>query len=100
LAACLIVGLIITPVARRRRMPFAALGFASVVSLIPGVFLFRMASGLTQLAGGSHTTPELISGTIADGMTATVIILAMSFGLILPKMVIDSLSDRSKQTRP
>jgi uncharacterized membrane protein YjjP (DUF1212 family) len=100
MAACLIVGLIITPVARRRRMPFAALGFASVVSLIPGVFLFRMASGLTQLAGGSHTTPELISGTIADGMTAAVIILAMSFGLILPKMVIDGLSDRSTQARP
>jgi uncharacterized membrane protein YjjP (DUF1212 family) len=99
LAACLIVGLIITPVARRRRMPFAALGFASVVSLIPGVFLFRMASGLTQLASGSHTTPELISGTIADGMTATVIILAMSFGLILPKMVIDHLSDRSTRAR-
>jgi uncharacterized membrane protein YjjP (DUF1212 family) len=99
LAACLIVGLIITPVARHRRMPFAALGFASVVSLIPGVFLFRMASGLIQLAGGSHPTLELISGTIADGMTATVIILAMSFGLILPKMVIDSLSDRSTRAR-
>jgi uncharacterized membrane protein YjjP (DUF1212 family) len=100
LAACLIVGLIITPVARRRRMPFAALGFASVVSLIPGVFLFRMASGLTQLAGASHPTLELISGTIADGMTATVIILAMSFGLILPKIVMDRLSDRSMQARP
>jgi uncharacterized membrane protein YjjP (DUF1212 family) len=100
LSACLIVGLIITPVARRRRMPFAALGFASVVSLIPGVFLFRMASGLTQLAGASHPTLEVISGTIADGMTATVIILAMSFGLILPKIVIDRLSDRSMKARP
>jgi uncharacterized membrane protein YjjB (DUF3815 family) len=100
LAACLIVGLIITPVARRRRMPFAALGFASVVSLIPGVFLFRMASGLTLLAGASHPTLELISGTIADGMTATVIILAMCFGLLLPKIVIDRLSDRSMQARP
>jgi uncharacterized membrane protein YjjP (DUF1212 family) len=100
LAACLIVGLIVTPVARRRRMPFAALGFASVVSLIPGVFLFRMASGLTQLAGASHPTLDLISGTIADGMTATVIILAMSFGLLLPKIVIDRLSDRSMQARP
>ncbi len=99
LAACLIVGLIITPVARRRRMPFAALGFASVVSLIPGVFLFRMASGLTQLASASHPNLDLISGTIADGMTATVIILAMSFGLLLPKIVIDHLSDRSMQAR-
>jgi uncharacterized membrane protein YjjB (DUF3815 family) len=99
LVACLVVGLILTPVARRSRMPFAAIGFASVVSLIPGVFLFRMASGLLQLAGGSHMTLELISATIADGMTAVAIILAMSFGLIVPKLAIDQISERSKQAK-
>jgi hypothetical protein len=56
-----------------------------------------MASGLLQLADGSHTTLELISATIADGMTAISIILAMSFGLIVPKMAIDRLSERSTQ---
>ena len=99
LIACLVVGLILTPVARRRHMPFAAIGFASVVSMIPGVFLFRMASGFLQLADGPHSTLELLSATIADGLTAATIIIAMSFGLIVPKLAIDLICQRSTQTK-
>jgi uncharacterized membrane protein YjjP (DUF1212 family) len=97
--ACVVVGLTLTPVAHRWHMPFAAIGFASVVSMMPGVFLFRMASGLLQLATNSNTTLELLSATIADGMTAVTIILAMSFGVIVPKIVIDSLGDKAMRSR-
>jgi uncharacterized membrane protein YjjP (DUF1212 family) len=99
LIACVVVGLILTPVSRRTHMPFAAIGFASVVSMMPGVYLFRMGSGLVQIAEGTQTMADLLN-TVASGATATMIILAMSFGLIIPKLSIDYFSDRSTQAEP
>jgi uncharacterized membrane protein YjjP (DUF1212 family) len=90
LVACLMVGTIMTPIADRLRLPFAGLAFASVVSLMPGVFLFRMAGGFVDLiALGDKASPDLLVGAIADGAMAILIVLAMTFGLILPKMCIE-----------
>jgi uncharacterized membrane protein YjjP (DUF1212 family) len=90
LVACLLVGTVVTPVADRLRLPFAALAFAAVVSLIPGVYLFRMAGGLVGLMDlGRDAQPVLLLDTVIDGTTALVIVLAITFGLIFPKMCIE-----------
>jgi uncharacterized membrane protein YjjP (DUF1212 family) len=100
LVACLAVGLILTPVSHRAHMPFAAIAFASVVSMLPGVYLFRMASGLVQIATSAQPSSELISATIANGTTAGVIVVAMSFGLITPKLIIDFFSQWLRRGHP
>ena len=52
-----------------------------------------------QLAGSSQKTFELISATFADGSNAIHLILAMSLGLIVPKMAIDRLTKSSTEVK-
>lgn len=99
LAGCAFVGLVMAPVAGRRHLPFAAIGFASVVSMMPGSYVMRMAGGVVEIADGSHTTLALISGTIANGATAFLIILAMGIGLLVPKLVTDRVTTRPRGHR-
>ncbi len=100
--ACLVVGTVVTPVAVRLHLPFASIGFASVVSLLPGIFLFRMASGVEALVAlGAKAPANLLAQTVTDGITALLTILAMAFGLILPKMGIEAAwPGLSAQPRP
>ena len=90
LLASLIVGVIVTPVANRLDLPFAGLGFASVVSLMPGVYLFHMAGVLVEAISFGARAPEALwSGAAYDGSVAFMITLAIATGLILPKMLIE-----------
>ncbi len=99
--ACLVVGIIITPIPDRLRLPFAAVAFASVVSVIPGVFLFRMAGGFVELMTLSgNAPPDLLAAVLIDGTTAFMITLAMGFGLIIPKMCIQRFYPASVSLEP
>ncbi len=89
--ACLIVGIVMTLVAYNKKMPFASLAFAAVVSMIPGVFLFRMTSGVLTLTSGQNTSFNILNQTIDDGLNAVVIIIAMSIGLLGPKVILDKI---------
>ena len=87
LIACFIVGTIMTPVADRLRLPFAGIAFASVVSLIPGSYLFRMTGGMASLlADGAKATPELFFQVMSDAIGAILIVVAMTFGLVTPRI--------------
>lgn len=88
--ACFFAGLVATPLAHRLKIPFSALAFASVVSMMPGVFLFRMSSALVEIYTQAAKTAEPILATaLADGISAMVICLAIAFGVIVPKLAID-----------
>lgn len=88
-AACFLVGILVTLIADRLRFPFAAFAFASVVSMIPGVFLFEAAAALVEIGRQGAGAPSgLLVGAVANGTVALQIVFAMTLGLILPKMVI------------
>lgn len=100
LAACLIVGLIASPLAARLRYPFAGFAFASVVSMVPGVFLFESAASLVELtAQGTSASAQLLVGATVNGITALLITLAMTVGLIVPKMMFENAKERRERAR-
>jgi len=104
LVACLLVGVVMAPVSHRLHIPFAAVAFAAVVSLVPGVYVFRAIDALGGLpfgaaAGAAGASAEAtLLGAISDATTATIVVLAMAVGLALPKHIYAQLDDRRKQT--
>ena len=77
--ACVVAGLLLTPVARRYGASFAGVGFAAVVALVPGVFVFRGVAGLFDLS--VHATPEVVTAVAGDLSTGLVTLTAMGVGL-------------------
>jgi uncharacterized membrane protein YjjP (DUF1212 family) len=90
LVACMLVSVLVTPIVDRLHLPFAALAFSAVVSLMPGFFLFNAATGLVELVSIGPSAPAALLTSIAtSGATAFLIIMAMTFGLILPRMLFE-----------
>jgi uncharacterized membrane protein YjjB (DUF3815 family) len=98
LGACLLASVIVTPVADRLHLPFAALAFSAVVSLMPGFFLFNAATGLVELVSIGPSAPAaLLTSVAANGATAFLIITAMTFGLIIPRMLFERVMPSPKR---
>jgi uncharacterized membrane protein YjjP (DUF1212 family) len=92
LIASIFVSVLATPLADRLHLPFAAVAFSAVVSLLPGFFLFDAATSLVELVSIGPSAPAALLTSIATNcVTAFLIIMAMTFGLILPRMLFERL---------
>jgi len=95
-AACLLVGCAVSPLAHALQIPFSALAFASVVSLMPGVYLFQAAAEAMALVGPARPDASAIAlSLLQNGITAFLVVVAMTTGLILPKLLLDQIIGKS-----
>jgi uncharacterized membrane protein YjjP (DUF1212 family) len=85
LVSCLLVGTVLAPVAYLLRIPFAAIGFAAVVALVPGMYVFRTLAGLVQLTG--NASPALVTATASNGAVAALVVAGMAIGLAVPNHI-------------
>ncbi len=92
LISCLLVGIMLVPLSHFLRMPFAAIGFAAVVALVPGMYVFRMLSGVLQLQ--SSASPEVLTAAASDSAVAVSVVAAMAIGLVVPMRIRDILVRR------
>ena len=89
--ATLLAGTALAPLSRIFRLPFGASAFSSVVSLIPGMLMFDAASAVVAtIDRGSGADPAILLYAVRNAITAVVLILVMTAGLIMPKMVFDA----------
>ena len=93
--ASLVAGFMAAVLASKTQLPFAALAFSSVVAMIPGSYLFRMADYLFnfyQMGTNASAQESLLA--LNQGITAVVIVIAISIGVIFPKLCVDHFWDK------
>jgi hypothetical protein len=76
----MLISVLATPVVDRLHLPFAAIAFSAIVSLMPGFFLINAATGFIELVSIGPTAPAALLTSIAtSGATAFLIIMVMTF---------------------
>ncbi len=95
--ACLFAGIVVEPVTRKLHLPFAAVGFASVVAQVPGTTVVRISGGLVELQRLSNAAmPDAIANIFGDAGTALLTFVAMALGLAIPKSLYMRAGERSR----
>lgn len=69
------------------------LAIPSAIPLVPGVFLYRFIFEMLQI---NHLTPAELVDAMQSGVTAVLIIIAISVGIAAPNVLIGKFLDKSK----
>jgi len=90
LVACMLVSVLVTPVVDRLHLPFAALALLRRCLIDAGLFPVQRRNGSRRIGLDRASAPAaLLTSIAANGATAFLIIMAMTFGLILPRMLFE-----------
>jgi uncharacterized membrane protein YjjP (DUF1212 family) len=86
--AALVAATVLRPVSWRFGLPFSAIGFASVVSMLPGALVLRAFAALAQLdSAGPVDSAGLLTTATVDGTEAVLTVAALAVGFIVPTAV-------------
>jgi uncharacterized membrane protein YjjB (DUF3815 family) len=87
LAAASLMGLIGVYWARRYLLPRLTFCVAAVIPMIPGTYAFKTAIGIFTLHSGGYSA-EIMTQLMENGLTTLFILIALSFGLALPSIIL------------
>ncbi|GAA4499693.1 threonine/serine exporter family protein [Pseudaeromonas paramecii] len=87
LVASAAVGLLFVYVARRQLVPRPVFTVASIIPMIPGKYAFNTIIAVMSM-NNEGASPHLISAAIENGLQTLYILVALSFGLAIPPLIL------------
>jgi uncharacterized membrane protein YjjP (DUF1212 family) len=91
----LAVGVASSWMARSRKLPFAVIGFAGAVTMIPGLQIYRALAGALRLAQQGRTAdPGLVAATWGNALQGCLVVSGLSLGLILGARAVQLLAGK------
>jgi uncharacterized membrane protein YjjP (DUF1212 family) len=83
------VGVVSALIARACKVPFAVVAFAGAVTMMPGVQIYRGLAGALQLREQkSAANLATVSGALGDVVEASLVVSALTLGLVLAARIV------------
>lgn len=90
LFAGILVGTLSVPFARAKHAPPLIIAIPSVISMVPGAYIYRTILGMIDIATASANTkidPIIVTETIHNGVFSLFIVIAISVGAGIPTII-------------